>query len=285
MTSNRKLHKTIDDIEYKHCYKCNEWLLLSNYAKNKNVWDGLDRNCKSCTREYRIKNKEQLRERKKIYRENHKQERKEWLENNKEQQKEYNKAYHKKYRNEHSEELREYFRKRYQEKKSEIHEKIKQRMRNDPKLKLARNLRSRINKALTYNIKSKRTMELLGCTIDEFKLYLENQFKDGMTWENYGLYGWHVDHIKPCSLFDLSIPDEQLKCFHYTNMQPLWAKDNIRKSNNYISDQEDNDNTIDDQLVEENTIDDQLVENGINIIEELLVENDINMIEEPIPCS
>jgi hypothetical protein len=51
-----------------------------------------------------------------------------------------------------------------------------------------------------------------------------------MSWENYGLYGWHIDHILPCSSFDLLKPEEQRKCFHWSNMQPLWARDNLRKS-------------------------------------------------------
>jgi hypothetical protein len=51
-----------------------------------------------------------------------------------------------------------------------------------------------------------------------------------MTWQNYGYYGWHIDHIKPCASFDLRKPSEQRKCFHYSNLQPLWAKDNLQKS-------------------------------------------------------
>ena len=54
-----------------------------------------------------------------------------------------------------------------------------------------------------------------------------------MTWENYGLETWHLDHIKPVSKFNLLDVDEQKKCFHYTNLQPLWAKDNIKKSNKF----------------------------------------------------
>ena len=75
-------------------------------------------------------------------------------------------------------------------------------------------------------------MELVGCTIEELKIYLEKQFKEGMTWENRGIV-WHIDHIKPISKFDLTNEEEQKKCFHYTNLQPLFAIDNLRKSNKY----------------------------------------------------
>ena len=57
--------------------------------------------------------------------------------------------------------------------------------------------------------------------------HIQNKFTEGMLWDNYGL--WHIDHIRPCSKFDLSKPKEQRKCFHYSNLQPLWAIDNIRK--------------------------------------------------------
>ena len=59
---------------------------------------------------------------------------------------------------------------------------------------------------------------------------MENKFQDGMNWENYGFYGWHIDHIIPCSSFDMIDPEQQKICFHYSNLQPLWAADNFRKS-------------------------------------------------------
>jgi hypothetical protein len=90
--------------------------------------------------------------------------------------------------------------------------------------------RSRINKAIKYNIKSKHTEELLGCSIDELRKYLELRFKPGMSWENHTRNGWHVDHIKPCCSFNLANPEEQQRCFHYTNLQPLWATENLTKN-------------------------------------------------------
>ena len=79
-------------------------------------------------------------------------------------------------------------------------------------------------------------MELLGCTIEEFRKHLSDQFVEGMTWENHGVYTldnpekWHIDHIIPCASFNLVLEEEQKKCFHYTNMQPLWGLQNIQKS-------------------------------------------------------
>ena len=69
--------------------------------------------------------------------------------------------------------------------------------------------------------------------MEEFKLYLQSKFKPGMHWNNHGLYGWHIDHIRPCSSFNFLEESEQRACFHYTNLQPLWAKDNLEKNNKY----------------------------------------------------
>lgn len=102
----------------------------------------------------------------------------------------------------------------------------KQRMQNDPVFRLTENHRRRIRLALTMK-KSIRTMELIGCSVDQLKLHLETKFTPGMTWDNYGK--WHVDHIKPCCAFDLTNEVEQRTCFHYSNLQPLWTKDNLSK--------------------------------------------------------
>ena len=81
--------------------------------------------------------------------------------------------------------------------------------------------------------KSKKANELarslLGCSIPQFFIHLENQFTEGMEWHNYGK--WHIDHIIPCTAFDLSIESHVKECFHFSNMQPLWASDNIAKGN------------------------------------------------------
>ena len=79
-----------------------------------------------------------------------------------------------------------------------------------------------------------RTLDFVGCDIDFLKIHIEKQFAKGMTWENRGRYGWHLDHIRPCSSFNLSNPEQQKLCFHYTNYQPLWAHENLTKSNKLI---------------------------------------------------
>jgi len=75
--------------------------------------------------------------------------------------------------------------------------------------------------------KSKSTTELLGCSLDYARQYIESLFYDGMSWENHG--EWHIDHIMPCISFNLTDIEEQKKCFHYTNLQPLWKFDNLSK--------------------------------------------------------
>lgn len=93
--------------------------------------------------------------------------------------------------------------------------------------RIADNIKNRIKLVLLDIQKSAPTLQLLGCTIDFFKEYIKNQFKDSMSWKNYGK--WHLDHIKPCKSFDLSKDYNQEACFHYSNYQPLWAYDNIVK--------------------------------------------------------
>lgn len=78
-------------------------------------------------------------------------------------------------------------------------------------------------------------IDSLGCTIGFYKNYIESKFLPGMTWENHGRGEgkWQIDEIKPCASFDLSDPEQYKECFHYTNAQPLWAIDNMKKSSIY----------------------------------------------------
>jgi len=124
--------------------------------------------------------------------------------------------------------------KRWREKSKDYYNNYqKERSKNDLDFKMRNNLRSRIRAALKYQSASKDlgTAKLVGCTMLELRAHLERQFKDGMTWDNHG--DWHIDHIKPCVSFDLTDPDQQRECFHYTNLQPLWAEDNRKKGATY----------------------------------------------------
>lgn len=203
----------------KICTKCNQNLDNSLFPKNKRFKDGLNSICKSCinkqNKKYRDKNKSKFNQmRRKYYQKNidkMRAEKRKYYQSHKEQKAEYDKQY----RIDNADKIKQYKQQWEQENRS-IERKIKT------------NLRSRVYRAVKYGYKSKHTMELLGCTIDQFLDHLESQFQPGMTWENYGS-DWHIDHIQPCASFDLTNPSEQEKCFHYTNCQPLWKEDNLKK--------------------------------------------------------
>ena len=118
---------------------------------------------------------------------------------------------------------------------------IKQGLRPKRKFTLQDKIRHNLRNRLLLLLKKgnvKKTISainLLGCTIEDFKYHIEQQFLSGMTWENHGIYRvneppkWHFEHIMPCSAFDLSDINQQKKCFHYTNLRPFWGLENIKK--------------------------------------------------------
>lgn len=109
----------------------------------------------------------------------------------------------------------------------------KRREHTDLDYKLSKRLRHRVCQAMRgFGIKSARTPELVGCTVPELRSHLEKQFRPGMAWENYGPI-WHIDHKRPCARFDLTDPAQQRECFHYTNLQPLFAEENLKKGAQY----------------------------------------------------
>ena len=167
-------------------------------------------------RKYRNKNREKINAEKREYRKNNKEKVKQSYE--KWRESENGKIYTKKY---------------YEENKSKrmkIHAQYcSNRRKEDIGFKIVTNMRTNINRAIKTNRKGGTTEELLGCSIAELKEHLQNKFKEGMTWENWTVNGWHVDHIIPCAAFDLTKKEEQKKCFHYTNLQPLWAIENLKK--------------------------------------------------------
>jgi len=124
--------------------------------------------------------------------------------------------------------------KEYQEKHKEKFQKRKiERYHTEPQFKILTALRNRLYSAIKNEWKKESSTEILGCSIKEFKIYLEKQFLPEMSWENHGEI-WEIDHIIGCVNFNMESIEEQKKCFHYTNMQPLFKTSDIAKSFGYI---------------------------------------------------
>lgn len=172
-------------------------------------------------KEYQLENKDKIKEYKKEHYLNNKnkinEKNKQWYVNNKGKVKEYLLENKIKIRTRSNKYLKKY---------------LKNRRKTDINFNILCSLRSRLNKALKGNNKSLKTIQLLGTTIENFKQHLQSKFTENMNWNNYG--AWHIDHIKPCASFNLSIPEEQKQCFHYTNLQPLWALENLVKGSKYM---------------------------------------------------
>jgi len=144
---------------------------------------------------------------------------KEWYSNNKEKKKENNKEY----RLNNKGKIKKYHLNNRPKRNAYLTNKRK----TNVAFALTENLRRRLRQALNGTNKSKSTLKLLGCTIEYLIKHLEQQFKPGMNWQERHLF--HIDHIRPCSSFNLTIPEQQELCFHYSNLQPLWAQDNMSK--------------------------------------------------------
>ena len=157
---------------------------------------------------------------------------------NKENLKQYDKQYYLDNREKISEQKKEYYldnrekllgrQKQYNlENKPKRNAYVSNKRKTDLAFALTDNLRTRLKQALNGKNKSKSTLKLLGCTVKYLIQHLEKQFQPGMNWENRHLF--HIDHIRPCSSFDLTDPKQQSECFNYKNLQPLWAQDNMVK--------------------------------------------------------
>jgi len=191
----------------KQCIKCKHIKPLSDFHKSIHGVNGITGYCGKClcqlSKQYKDKNPEKIE----LY-----------IEKNKKRDKEYKKEYNK------NNKLRR--------------NKTRQKKYNtDINYKLLTNLRTRLTLALQGKLKSKRTLELLGCSVEKLKQHLQSKFTKGMNWDNhgYGEHKWHIDHIRPCASFDLSKPEEQCKCFNYSNLQPLWQNNNFKKGSKYVS--------------------------------------------------
>lgn len=210
-------------MKTKRCPKCNKRRLRKFFNKRITAKDGLRSACKNCEakncKKYYTENKDMIIE---------------WKNKNITKIQEYQKRYYPKYREKNKEKIQQY-KKRYQIiNRTKISKQLNNRYKKDLSYRIKQNMRTRLNLAIKNNSKYSSTIDLLGCSIEKFKLYIERKFQHGMTWDNYGKDGWHIDHIIPCSNFDLSKKDEQQICFNYKNLQPLWAKDNLSKGDKVI---------------------------------------------------
>ena len=191
---------------------------------------------------YRENNKEKLKEYKKKYRENNKEKLKKkgrvYNENNKEKRKLRNK----KYREKNKEQIRIKDKIRNKNYREKLNKDRKLKRGNDPFYKFSCKIRKDITNIFKKNgyTKNSRTKEILGCSFEEFKIYIESKFESWMNWENRGLfngeinYGWDIDHIIPLST--AKTKEDLIKLNHYTNLQPLCSKINryIKKDNLFL---------------------------------------------------
>lgn len=197
----------------KICTKCKENKELNKFSKDIRNKSGTNNWCKECIKESKeawiIANPGKLKETKR-------NSDKQWYKNNKDKKIKTNAKW--------KEANKEHTQKWFKEYK-------KNREINNPNFKIANNLRTRLWYAIKNKQKIGSAVDDLGCTIEELKIYLEKQFQKDMTWDNYG--EWHIDHIKPLSLFDLTNDKELKEASDPSNLQPLWAEDNLRKGANY----------------------------------------------------
>ena len=189
------------------CIECKQTKKKSEFYKDSRCTNRLSRRCKKCTSKYNtIWSKNHNYKYSKLYYLNHKKE-----------AKEYHKIYYKNHRKEH----RQY----------------KAKARCIPKNKISRAIAENIRHCLKGRKCSRRWESIVSFTLQELKQHLESQFQEGMTWDNYGYYGWHIDHIIPISFFQYNSSDdvEFRMCWRLKNLRPLWATENMQKGNKLLA--------------------------------------------------
>lgn len=135
----------------------------------------------------------------------------------------------KRYREENPQKVKDTKRRSNQKNKKKLAQWFKSRRQTNLQYRLRLTLRSRLYQALRGCQRRGSAVRDLGISIPEFKDYIESRFQRGMTWDNWGLWGWHLDHIKPLVSFDLTKRRQLLEACHYTNLRPLWATANMRR--------------------------------------------------------
>lgn len=196
--------------DIKICTKCQEEKPLDQFNKDKTKKDGLRPICKICTgkqqKQYAQKNKAKIAE------------------------------YQKEYAKKNQKTLQKNKRRHYLKHKDKILKRVNswhnKNYANDESYKLKCIIRRnsyRVADAVKYD-KTMKSLDYLGCSLEEFKAHIESQWQEGMTWENHSADGWHIDHIKPLDWY-IKNSDDPWQANHYTNLQPLWAKENLSKNN------------------------------------------------------
>jgi hypothetical protein len=188
--------------QIKKCSVCKQELPTSSFTKDKYKSDGLKHMCKACSSAHG----------------------KQWKKDNPN----YRVEYHVKNKDKEHARNAKYYQTVFKSRQREIY---KKRYKEDVQYRLMMLLRGRLRRALLGIGKSATTLALLDCTASQLKEWLSYQFEPGMSWTNQGQ--WHIDHVKPCAAFDLTDPEQQRQCFHWTNLQPLWGVDNLRKNSKW----------------------------------------------------
>jgi hypothetical protein len=202
----------------KRCYKCQESKEDNSFLWQKGSFGNICFECRKKRRkEWEEKNKERIKKQKVEYRKQMSTKIKETYLKNREHKLKLMLEYGKKNRDK----IRV---------RRRVYEKSKRKL--NIAFRIQKNTQRRLLLALRGKVKNSSTLHLLGCSIEALKQWLSYQFALGMTWDNYG--EWHIDHVRPCASFDLTDPEQQKQCFHWTNLQPLWAEDNLRK-NSYFA--------------------------------------------------
>lgn len=221
---NKEL-QMIDGIDCKKCPSCNIFLPFTDFNRSIFNSDGFQTYCRTCMNAL-PKKRRNITSFSKEKQDEIRAKNREYYALNKNKKD----AYLKNWRQQNAEKVKEYSIKTRSDpsNKQRAMERVKLRKISEPGYKMKLSIKSRMRFALKGEVKSDRTIELLGCSVEYYRDYIQNLFKPGMTFENYGSI-WNIDHIIPCAAFDLSMSDEQKKCFHYTNTQPLFVEENASK--------------------------------------------------------
>ena len=218
----------------KVCITCNLEQVEDNFHKDKSRKDGLNPRCKLCKSaidaKYRESHKDIIHQKNKSYYQSNsnaiKEKATKWYNEHKEQHKSRMQLYFQENKKKIKQKQKEWNERHKQKGQEYMNLYIKTKYHTDLQYKTKSILSARMRACIKN--KSNSTESLLGCTFDHFLQWIEYQFDENMTWDNYGSY-WHFDHVQPCASFDMSSTNDQLACFNWKNVRPLEALKNISK--------------------------------------------------------